>query len=131
MLFRLDLVPGSEHSLMFHNTLDKSADPKVFTAQAIDHIISYKWQTIKYYGYLYVTYYMIYMGCIVTMRWGGWRMVRWWFLLHFVEECMQLFLSIEGFWQFVKEVWNAFDFMRLIAMLVFIYMDFNYEEMDG
>ena len=43
---------------------------------------------------------------------------------------MQIFLSIGGFCSFVKEVWNAFDFLRILAMVVFIYYDFHFEEME-
>ena len=102
----------------------------MFTSTAIDHILSYKWQAVKHWGYLYVVYYMIYMGCIILVRYGRWHMVACWFFIHFVEECMQIFLSIGGFCSFVKEVWNAFDFLRILAMVVFIYYDFHFEEME-
>jgi len=87
-LFRLNLTPGSMESLLFHSTLGKHADPKVFRALAVDHIITYKWDSIKYYGYVYVAYYMIYMTCITLLRYNGWRMVAVWFALHLTDECL-------------------------------------------
>ena len=74
---------------------------------------------------------MIYMTCITTMRWARWRMVLAWFGIHMVEECVQIFFSIEGFMQFVKEVWNAFDFLRLVSMVAFIYYDYNLMLMEN
>jgi len=97
---RLPLVPGSEKSKMLLSTLDSLGDSEVFETHLIRNMLDYKWEKVRWLGYLFTILYFTYL--IMAVYSDDWEVVLGWLIYFVLIEAYQLKTSgdeSEGYWQ--------------------------------
>lgn len=123
ILFPYNLTPGSQSSINFHKALLESASNSLdpFRSQAVQAILTYKWNLIKFRAWINAFVYLLYIialgahvlhkGVLTVIPLVG-------FAFYFLGfELLQAYINkLEYFTSF----WNVFDFIRLILLSIYL-----------
>ena len=132
--FRMNFSAGSIKSIEFLDSLFRCTDNDVFKAKIIQDIINYKWESARYFIYLYnfiifcnlavvliyqftiTSYFVIFDSLMATFN-----------TILFVYECLQMSVGTKGY---LSSIWNMVDLIRIIIVYVYAFVDYEYSRGD-
>ena len=128
--FRMNFSVGSREGIEFLHSLYQCTDNDVFRAKIIQDIVKYKWNSAKYFIYLYNFVFLSYVFALFT-----YNALTTYFSLKFdialsaintillVYECLQMSVGAKGY---LSSIWNLLDIFRILLTYVYATIDILY-----
>ncbi|CDW74847.1 wd-40 repeat protein [Stylonychia lemnae] len=117
---KYNLEPGSLSSIILHQSLQDTNSKEIFTSEAVNRILEYKWNKVKQFAYIQCSVYFLFVALIIAHSISykdRIELVIAILAFGFIFIGWELFQLILNYRSYFGEIWNVLDIGRVILIV--------------